>query len=189
MYFKTFFGKMLNLCRWLYRFEFRCVCDRINWNGNRISYDDLQGANRSLSFLTNCTHSSSEEKWKRLLTISLFFIGFIAHSSVGYAIGHVPLQIIKSRDAIYHLGESLILCGPVSNVSRRERVTFVNFDYTYPNQTLTAVVWSDARILLFVEVGDKICVYGELVEYKGKPQIEIEEVNQMVFIRDVDDLL
>jgi DNA/RNA endonuclease YhcR with UshA esterase domain len=96
---------------------------------------------------------------------------------------------IPSAQAQQHVGETTTVCGLVAStryVDRdRDRPTYLNFDQPYPNQTLAVLIPSRSRAsfneppeVLFK--GKTVCVIGLIVEYRGKPQIVVENPSQIV---------
>jgi DNA/RNA endonuclease YhcR with UshA esterase domain len=98
------------------------------------------------------------------------------------------IQVISSDQAQQHIGETTTVCGMVAsgryiNTPGDERV-YLNFDHPYPKQTLAVVIPGAARSrfkeppeTLFQ--GKTVCVTGPITEYRGKPQIEIEDPSQI----------
>jgi hypothetical protein len=105
-----------------------------------------------------------------LLILLLFLISSILLSQ----------QTIKLDEVEKHIGDSIKVCGYVSDVYYASRVentpTFLNIGAKYPNQLLTVVIWNDVR-KEFEKVPEElfknkeICIIGRLELYKGKPQI------------------
>jgi len=96
---------------------------------------------------------------------------------------------VASAQAAGSAGRRVTVCGTVSGTSYRPDVrgapTFINFDRAFPNHTLTAVVWGDSRGRFNPppEVqfgsGKRVCVTGLVEIYQGKPQIVVNQANQM----------
>ncbi|HUI07588.1 MAG TPA: hypothetical protein VL486_11365 [Verrucomicrobiae bacterium] len=99
---------------------------------------------------------------------------------------------IVSADAQKHIGETTTVCGVVASTryfsSASTKPTVLNFDRPYPNHTFTVVIPGFARggfkeppETLFR--GKTVCVAGQIVDYRGKPEIVISSPSQIV-IRD-----
>lgn len=90
---------------------------------------------------------------------------------------------VSSRDAGKFVGEYRIVCGRVANVRDIGSGVFVNFDDTYPNESMTAVIWrSHAESVGTVEwmTGQFTCIKGTIESYRGKPRIEVVSREQIV---------
>jgi len=100
-----------------------------------------------------------------------------------------PLPGIASADAQNHVGENTTVCGPVASAryfnSASSRPTVLNFDHPYPNHTFSVVIPGSARGR-FKESpetlyrGKIVCVAGRIVDYRGKPEIVVENPSQIV---------
>lgn len=82
-------------------------------------------------------------------------------------------------NARMYIGRTIVLCGVVHSVSKQRKATYINFDHAYPNQSLSAVVWNDAMFQSYIKAGEEVCVYGDVSEYKGSPQIKITQRSQI----------
>ncbi len=96
---------------------------------------------------------------------------------------------IQASDAEQHAGEVATVCGKVASTaylaSVAGRPTFLNFERPYPDQVFTVVIWGSNRDLfdgrpenLFD--GRSVCVTGEIVVHKGRPEIIVESPDQIV---------
>jgi DNA/RNA endonuclease YhcR with UshA esterase domain len=90
---------------------------------------------------------------------------------------------IRDSEAASHVGEFVTVRGLVANVHiSRAGNTFINFGPPYPNQTFTAVIFRE-RTRMFPNVhgleGSEVLVTGEVRLYKGKPEIILEDSNQL----------
>ncbi len=96
--------------------------------------------------------------------------------------------IIEVEEAAAHVGQDATVCGTVSSAAYLGRTsgtpTFLNLGRPYPDQLFTVVIWGSTRGLFEDEPealfdGRRICVTGRIVEYKGKPQIVVEDPAQI----------
>ncbi len=96
--------------------------------------------------------------------------------------------VIEVEDAASHVGEDATVCGTVASAAYLGRTggtpTFLNLGRPYPDQLFTVVIWGSSRGLFEDEPealfdGRRICVTGTIVEYKGKPQIVVEDPAQI----------
>ncbi|HAW49660.1 TPA: hypothetical protein DCX16_01725 [bacterium] len=95
------------------------------------------------------------------------------------------LKIIHVCRAKNYLGKEVIVEGKVVDTHRSKKdVIFLNFEKPYPNQCFTAVIFSQNQHR-FVSLPEKYYLYktvrikGKIEEYKGKPQIILEDSTQI----------
>ena len=92
-----------------------------------------------------------------------------------------------TQQASNHIGEYATVCGTVSGshyaTSSRGQPTFINLDGSYPNQSFTIVIWgSDRHKFISPEKKynhKKICATGVIDEYRGTPQIVVQNKSQI----------
>lgn len=101
---------------------------------------------------------------------------------------------IPAAEAAHHVGEEAVVCGHVASAaffpSVKGRPTFVNLDRPYPDQTFTVVIWERTRSLFEVPPerlmdGRSVCVRGRIETYKGKPQIVVDDPDQITLTEPV----
>lgn len=95
-----------------------------------------------------------------------------------------PLKFIKAVEAKNYVGQTRTFCGRLQQIKPFAKGEYLNLDRTYPNQSLTVVVWSsDAhKFSPFNQSMQKvICINGEVSAYKNKPQIILRSVDQLSF--------
>jgi DNA/RNA endonuclease YhcR with UshA esterase domain len=91
------------------------------------------------------------------------------------------------EDTPKHVGETATVCGVVASAkyaaSSRSQPTFLDFDKPYPNAVFTAVIFGDDRRKFGTpELSlrrKRICVTGQIRDYRGKPEIIIHEPSQL----------
>jgi hypothetical protein len=94
---------------------------------------------------------------------------------------------LSPEDTPKHVGETATVCGVVASAkyaaSSRSQPTFLDFDKPYPNAVLTAVIFGDDRRKFGTpELSlrrKRICVTGQIRDYRGKPEIIIHEPSQL----------
>jgi micrococcal nuclease len=100
-----------------------------------------------------------------------------------------PSLGIASADAQRHIGETATVCGLVASAryfsSTSSKPTLLNFDRPHPNNTFTVVIPEASRAkfkqppeILFK--GQIVCVTGLIIDYRGKPEIVVENPSQIV---------
>lgn len=96
---------------------------------------------------------------------------------------------IPASEAVHHVGEVLTVCGHVASAayigSVEGRPTFLNFERPYPDQLFSVVIWESARARFDKPPerqfdGKSVCVTGRIETYRGKPQIVVEDPEQIV---------
>lgn len=104
------------------------------------------------------------------------------------SIGSFSQKITIDSLAFYN-GKKITVCAMFTGFHQtngEHKVTYLNFDKPYPNQTFTVVIF-EADIAKFnTNLADyyknkKVCITGKVSTYKGKPQIVITSEEQLEF--------
>jgi DNA/RNA endonuclease YhcR with UshA esterase domain len=94
---------------------------------------------------------------------------------------------ITAAEAKNHIGEKSTVCGNVVSTHYSTRTkgspTFLNLDEPYPNQVFTILIWGSDR----AKFGDpeskyngrNVCVTGLIKDYKGVPEVVVEQPSQI----------
>jgi len=99
---------------------------------------------------------------------------------------------LAASEAKEHIGEVAKVCGDVVSAryaaSTKGQPTFLNLDKAYPSQVFTVLIWGSNRHK-FGQPEDKyrdkrICVTGKITEYRGVPEIVVEDLNQIAVEAD-----
>lgn len=96
---------------------------------------------------------------------------------------------IPTAQAAQHIGETNRVCGVVASTrfleSGRNQPTYLNFDHPYPDQTFTVLIHGPDRAkfktppeVMFNQ--KTVCVTGVILDYRGKPEIVVEDPAQIV---------
>ena len=88
---------------------------------------------------------------------------------------------IEAKESKPYFGQYVTACGTVVQVKKMSKMTYLNIDYRYPNQSLTLLVW-DTNINTFNKkfgnltslVNKRVCAIGDITKYKGKLQIHVD---------------
>ena len=91
---------------------------------------------------------------------------------------------ISTIEAKNHIGEDIEVCGIVDGIyHHRNGHIFLNLDGKYPNQKMSVIIWKDyVNNFKNIHFLNKIiCVKGIIKEYKNKPEMFLEEKNQLRF--------
>ena len=96
----------------------------------------------------------------------------------------VPMKI-SAAEADTHYDQEMIVTGKVAQVTIRPKVTFLNIDKPFPNSPFTVVIFhghssyfGDANDLK----GKTIEIRGKIKDYNGKPEIALDNTNQLVVL-------
>jgi hypothetical protein len=96
---------------------------------------------------------------------------------------------LSGEQAKQHIGETNTVCGLVAGArfleSSKGKPTFLNFDHPFPDHTFTVAIFESNRAKfksppeeLFE--GKTICVTGKIVEFRGTPEIVVQDPSQIV---------
>lgn len=87
---------------------------------------------------------------------------------------------IDSTRAAFHVGEAVMICGTISEVTRFSKGTYINFGAAYPRQHISVVVWESDEALFIQRFGvlpllqgRKACARGTISEFRNALQIKI----------------
>ena len=94
---------------------------------------------------------------------------------------------LVSGDAAGHIGESATVCGTVASAkfaaNSRSQPTFLDFDKPYPSAVFTAVIFGNDRQKFGTPEmslrGRRVCVTGQIRDYRGKPEIIVNDPRQV----------
>ncbi|TZF85820.1 DNA-binding protein (plasmid) [Pedobacter sp. BS3] len=96
-------------------------------------------------------------------------------------------QTIPTSEAYKHKGETVTVCDSVYGTKYFDKsgITLLNLGARYPDSPLTVMIPKEARELFSsapetTYFRKRICVTGEVIEYKGKPEIVVKEVKQIL---------
>src|SRR5580692_4137739 len=92
--------------------------------------------------------------------------------------------VIKDSEAVRYVGRYVEVCGLVVSVTSSPFGTaFINFGREYPNQTFAGFIPADSGITadqITKLEGKNICMVGTIELHKGKPEIKIMSMYQIV---------
>jgi micrococcal nuclease len=120
-----------------------------------------------------------------IFLLAVFGYPAFSHASTSLSI----TDSIPAKEARKHYNESLKIYGVVSGGRHLEKsfITLINVDGNYPNHALTIMIKDIGRKKFsyapetFLK-GKKIVVSGKVMEYKGKPEVIVSEVGQIVMV-------
>ena len=93
------------------------------------------------------------------------------------------LPVISWKEAGNYIGQEVIVKGTIVDTYDSGKAIFLNFDENY-SETFTAVIFSSDEYKFNFEpedyyLGKKVKVRGKIKEYKGAPEIIVEEPGQI----------
>ena len=105
----------------------------------------------------------------------------------GAAFTKLSAQNITAQNAAKHIGEKITICGKIfgGRYFENNEKTLLNMGGAYPNHTLTVVIEGADRKKFSTKPEDfylnkEVCITGEIKDFKGKPEVQVTEVKQIV---------
>jgi DNA/RNA endonuclease YhcR with UshA esterase domain len=100
---------------------------------------------------------------------------------------NAPAKVIGAAQAEEYIGKQVTVTGVVAQVSSRPGLTFLNFDKPFPKNTFTAIV-RDRSTNQFDDLselkGKAVSVKGKVIDYKGKPEMELTSKSQLKLLSE-----
>ncbi len=88
---------------------------------------------------------------------------------------------IDSSKAAFHVGETVMVCGSIKEVTDFKKGTYLNFGAKYPKQHISVTIWNDQKINFLDRFGSlqvfenrRACARGEITQHKNSLQIIIK---------------
>jgi hypothetical protein len=93
---------------------------------------------------------------------------------------------IPAKDAAKHLNEKVMVCDVIygGKFLSGADITLIDVGGSHPDELLTLVIKGDDRKKFTTAPedafkGKKVCITGQIVDYKGKPEIIITDPEQI----------
>ncbi len=93
---------------------------------------------------------------------------------------------IAAKEAAKHLNEKVIVCDKVygGKFLSGSNLTLVDVGGSHPDELLTLIIKGDDRKKFKTPPeeglkGKKVCITGQIIDYKGKPEIVITDPEQI----------
>src|ERR1700712_2766513 len=93
---------------------------------------------------------------------------------------------ITAKEAAKHINEKVMVCDQVfgGKFLSSSDLTLIDVGGSHPNELLTLVIKGEDRKKFKTPPeeafkGKKVCITGQVVDYKGKPEIMITEADQI----------
>jgi hypothetical protein len=95
---------------------------------------------------------------------------------------------ITAHEAKDHIGEIQTVCGKVASThfasGSKGQPTFLNLDEPYPKEIFTILIWGSDRPKFGIPESKyrdaRVCVTGNIANYRGTPEIVATEPSQIV---------
>ena len=105
----------------------------------------------------------------------------------GFVSFKVSAQNITPQEASKHIGEKVTICGKIfgGRFFEQNEKTLLNMGGAYPDHSLTIVIAGADRKKFDVKpeqfyTNKEVCITGEIRDYKGKPEVQVTEISQIV---------
>jgi DNA/RNA endonuclease YhcR with UshA esterase domain len=98
-----------------------------------------------------------------------------------------PALTIGAAQASDYIGKQVTVTGVVIQVKAIPNITFLNFDKPFPNSPFTAIIRGKSTNEfenLTALKGKAVSVKGKVIEYNGKPEIELNSKSQLKLLSD-----
>jgi DNA/RNA endonuclease YhcR with UshA esterase domain len=115
---------------------------------------------------------------KKIIGLAALFIAEFAITS--------SAQSITAKKAAKHLNEKVMVCDQVfgGKFLSSLNITLIDVGGSHPNELLTLFIKGDDRKKFKIAPeeafkGKKVCITGQIIDYKGKPEIVITDTLQI----------
>jgi len=115
---------------------------------------------------------------KKIIGLTALFITTFAITS--------SAQSITAKEAAKHLNEKVMVCDQVygGKFLSSSNITLIDVGGNHPNELLTLFIKGDDRKKFKIAPeeafkGKKVCITGQIIDYKGKPEIVITDTLQI----------
>lgn len=116
------------------------------------------------------------------IKIITFFVFLFALTAFSYS-----QDTVSSKEAKDFIGQVKIVKGVVASVFVSNKSTvLINFDEVHPNSTFVAVIKAGTSGINYSDIkkGTILTVSGLIEDYKGKPEIILNEQSQVIKIEN-----
>ncbi|MFM7100636.1 MAG: hypothetical protein ACKOET_10530 [Verrucomicrobiota bacterium] len=117
-----------------------------------------------------------------LLALVLAHFGHLALLAADPPAQGLPEPRTPAAEARSKIGQEAVIAGTLSQLTKRDRIWYLNIDGKFPANAFTAVVFPK-NFASFTNldslVGRKIELTGKVADYQGKPQMILERPSQV----------
>jgi DNA/RNA endonuclease YhcR with UshA esterase domain len=117
--------------------------------------------------------------------ISIFSVVVIAAKLFAADTNSFAVPKISAFEATNYYDQTVVVTGKVAQVTIRPKVTFLNLDKPYPRSPIAIVIFhGHSRFFGDVNVlrGKSIEIKGEIKNYKDRPEIILDSINQLTVV-------
>ena len=157
------------------------------WDQMFSSIESKLGRVNDLTGVDLCAHGYIEQYNKRL-QIQIADVSAVQLKStyVKTAANKVlantaSAERIPAYKAPFYVGKEVMACGVLSGTSKFSKGLYLNLDKSYPNQTLTVVIWNENIAPIEAKfgsldrnIGKTFCALGTIEKHKKHLQIQID---------------
>ena len=100
--------------------------------------------------------------------------------------GNNEIKKISSKEAKSNINQNAVVTGYVADVAIREKVAYLNFDYKFPKNTFTGVIFKEKFKVfgdLSIYKNKTVEINGVITEYGKKPQIILNSISQIKIVK------
>jgi len=100
--------------------------------------------------------------------------------------GNNEVKKITSKEAKSNINQNAVVTGYVADVAIREKVAYLNFDYKFPKNTFTGVIFKEKFNVfgdLSIYKNKTVEISGLITEYGKKPQIILNSISQIKIVK------
>lgn len=87
---------------------------------------------------------------------------------------------IEAYQSAFHVDKTVMACGKVVEVKMNAKLTYLNLDKPFPDQTLGLLIWEDKIPEFETKFGNlstlqnqRVCARGKITEYKDSLQMKL----------------
>ncbi|RFZ92931.1 hypothetical protein D0C36_16210 [Mucilaginibacter conchicola] len=91
----------------------------------------------------------------------------------------VPGESVKLENLKNYIGKTVSVQGKVYSVKDIGSMVLANMGAAYPNQLLTLAFKGDTKALAGTLEGKTVSISGQVIDYKGKPEIIVTSAEQV----------
>jgi len=116
---------------------------------------------------------------KKIILLTNLFIALVSAKTYSQT-------TITAKEAAKHLNEKVVVCDQVygGKFLSGSNLTLIDVGGSHPDELLTLIIKGDDRKKFKTPPeeelkGKKVCITGQIIDYKGKPEIVITDPEQI----------
>ena len=98
---------------------------------------------------------------------------------------------INSDQAVFHVGQELMVCGNVSKVTTQAKRTLFNLGAAYPREDVSVQIWHSEKELFTQQFGvldnlasQRVCAFGKVESYKNHLFVTVRNPKMLRVVRN-----